>query len=314
MRHRLLVLAATLWVVGYLATYLLVIRSQQSQPAWAYVVLLVAGTALLCADVVRGPSRRRTGGALVLLGLAMLLGLLSIGLLLAPAVAAVAVALATGSPPSAPVAGRRQERLRRRWDKQAGGYDGQMTFADRRFFGDTRQWVCSQASGDVLEVAIGTGLNLPHYPAGVCLTGVEWSPAMLAVARRRAGDLGREVDLRQGDAQSLDFPDQSFDTVVSTFALCAIADHHQALAEMARVLRAGGLLVLADHVEAGPWPVRALQRLLDVVSIPLSGEYWRRRPITQVQAMGLEIERHERFKLGIVERLAARKPLEPVTA
>lgn len=184
-----------------------------------------------------------------------------------------------------------------------------MAFADRHFFADTRDWVCSQATGDVLEVAIGTGLNLPYYPDGIRLSGVEWSPAMLAVARRRAADLGREVDLRQGDAQALDFPGGVFDTVVCTFSLCAIPDDRRAVSEMARVLRTGGLLLLADHVAAAPWPIRAVQRVVELVSIPVSGEYWRRRPIRHVQAMGFAIERHERFTLGIIERLAARKPL-----
>src|SRR2546429_1430137 len=126
----------------------------------------------------------------------------------------------------------RVERLRRRWDRQAGSYDRSMTGADRYFFGDTRQWLCAQAVGAVLEVAIGTGLNLPHYPHDVRLTGVESSPGMLAIARRRAADLGREVDLREGDAQALDFPDGSFDTVVCSFSLCAIPDDRRALSEM----------------------------------------------------------------------------------
>ena len=184
-----------------------------------------------------------------------------------------------------------------------------MTVADRRFFDNTRDWVCSQATGDVLEVAIGTGLNLAHYPAGIRLTGVEWSPAMLALARRRAAHLDREVDLREGDAQALDFPDGVFDTVVCTFSLCAIPDDRRAVTEMARVLRPGGLLLLADHVEAGPWPIRAVQWLVEVVTVPVGGEYWRRRPIRHVREMGLAIERHDRFNLGIIERLAARKPL-----
>jgi len=202
----------------------------------------------------------------------------------------------------------RDERLRRYWDRRAGSYDRQMGFFDRRFFGDTRDWVCSQASGEVLEVAIGTGLNLPHYPGQVRLTGVEWSPAMLDIARHRARELGRQVNLHQGDAQALEFPDGSFDTVVCTFSLCGIPDDRQAVGEMDRVLRPGGLLLLADHVEASRWDARAAQRLIDLVTVPLGGEHFRRRPIIQVRALGYAIERHQRFTLGIVERLAARKP------
>ena len=89
----------------------------------------------------------------------------------------------------------RSERLRRYWDKQAPKYDKQVAFFERRLVGDGRQWVCSQATGDVLEVAIGTGRNLPFYPEGIRLTGTDFSPAMLELARRQADQLGRRVDL-----------------------------------------------------------------------------------------------------------------------
>jgi ubiquinone/menaquinone biosynthesis C-methylase UbiE len=95
--------------------------------------------------------------------------------------------------------------------------------------------------------------------------------------------------------------------VVCTFSLCAIPDDQKAVAEMARVLRPGGLLLLADHVEASPGYARAAQAVIEV-SIPASGEHLRRRPVRHVQALGFTIEDHDRLKLGIVERLAARKP------
>ncbi|MER5489068.1 class I SAM-dependent methyltransferase, partial [Streptomyces sp. NPDC002812] len=95
------------------------------------------------------------------------------------------------------------ERLRRYWDEHARSYDRQMRFFERTLFGESRSWVCSQATGEVLEVAIGTGLNLPLYSPGVHLTGIEWSPQMLALARRRADELGLVADLREGDAQAL---------------------------------------------------------------------------------------------------------------
>ncbi|MDQ0939314.1 ubiquinone/menaquinone biosynthesis C-methylase UbiE [Streptomyces sp. V1I1] len=140
------------------------------------------------------------------------------------------------------------------------------------------------------------------------LTGIEWSPKMLALARRRADELGRTADLREGDAQTLPFPDTSFDTVVCTLSLCAIPDDRRPIAEMSRVLKPGGRLLLLDHVPSSAWPVRAIQRLIELVTVPLGGEHLLRRPLRNVQAEGLEIEQLGRFKLGIVERLAARKP------
>ena len=202
-------------------------------------------------------------------------------------------------------------KLRRYWDEHAPRYDRQMQFFDRNLFGDTRAWICSQATGDTLEVAIGTGLNLGFYPDDVRLTGVDFSPAMLQRARDRARKLGRDVDLREGDAHALEFPDASFDTVVCTFSLCGIGDHRKAVAEMRRVLRPGGLLLLADHVAGAAWPTRAAQRLLELVTVPLGGEHFLRRPLEQVRAEGFQVQRQERFKLGVVERLAARKPAAP---
>jgi ubiquinone/menaquinone biosynthesis C-methylase UbiE len=202
----------------------------------------------------------------------------------------------------------KRDRWRRYWDKHSASYDRQMRFFDRVLFGDSRAWVCSQVAGDTLEVGIGTALNLPLYPPQIRLTGVDISPAMLKIAESRARQLHRAADLREADACALPFPDASFDTVVCTFSLCAIPDYQRAVAEMHRVLRPGGLLLLADHVAGSAWPVRAIQRLLETVTVPTGGEYFLRRPLRQVQAEGLQVERRERFKLGIVERIAARKP------
>jgi ubiquinone/menaquinone biosynthesis C-methylase UbiE len=109
-------------------------------------------------------------------------------------------------------------------DKQAPTYDRQMGFFERILFAGGREWVCERARGDVLEIAVGTGRNLSHYQGDVRLTGVELSAEMLAIAQRRAHDLGREVDLRQGDARQLEFDNSSFDTVVCTLGLCTILD------------------------------------------------------------------------------------------
>jgi ubiquinone/menaquinone biosynthesis C-methylase UbiE len=210
--------------------------------------------------------------------------------------------------------GRRTKRLRRYWDRHARSYDRQMAFMEQVLLGEGRAWVCSQASGEVLEVAVGTGRNLAFYPKDVRLTGIDFSPEMLQLAQHHARDLGRRAELRLGDAQALEMPDASFDTVVCTLSLCAIPDERRAITEMKRVLRPGGRLLLLDHVAASGWYLRAIQWLLELVTIPLEGEHLRRRPLVQVRAEGFEIERRERYKLGIVERLVARKPAVPAVA
>lgn len=203
---------------------------------------------------------------------------------------------------------QRTGRWHRYWDKQASGYDKAIAVWDRRMLGDSRQWACAQAEGNVLEVAVGTGLNLPHYPADATVTGVDLSEGMLDGARRRATTLDHPASLRQADAHDLPFTDGFFDTVVCTLGLCAIPDPDKAIDEMIRVLRPGGTLILVDHVESTNPVARVVQRLVDLVTVPMAGEHFRRRPYRTVTARGLDIVRQERFKLGIVERLVARKP------
>ncbi len=201
----------------------------------------------------------------------------------------------------------RAAKWQRYWDKKSRGYDREMGMWDRLLFADSRQWACSQASGDTLEVAIGTGLNIPYFPNHVRLTGIDLSDGMLEIARSRASREGRAVALHQGNAHSLPFESGSFDTVVCTFGLCAIPDLETALDEMVRVLRPGGALILVDHIRSSSRTARGVQRLLELVTVPLGGEHFLRRPLEHVTSRGLDIERAERFKAGLVERLVARK-------
>ncbi len=199
-------------------------------------------------------------------------------------------------------------RQRRVWDRAAPSYDRQIAWVERLLFGGGREWLGERAHGRILEVAVGTGRDLPHYPAGGTVTGIDLSPAMLTLARRRAADLGREVDLREGDAEHLPFPDGSFDTVVCALSLCSIPDPAAAIGEMARVLVPGGRLLLLDHVGSSWPPVRAAQWLLERVTVRLAGEHFTRRQLPLVRAAGLRVVEAERLKAGTVERVHAVKP------
>lgn len=201
------------------------------------------------------------------------------------------------------------ERVRRILDKEAPRYDRQMGFFERILFSDGREWACSQVSGEVLEVAVGTARNLPFYDPGVRLTGIELSPEMLTIGKERARALGREVDLRLGDAQALEFAHESFDTVIITFGLCTIPDDRAALREAHRVLRPGGRLVLLEHVRSPSLPVRAVQRAIDPLSVRFGADHLVREPLDHLADVGFEVEGVTRLKWGIVERVVARKPV-----
>jgi ubiquinone/menaquinone biosynthesis C-methylase UbiE len=139
----------------------------------------------------------------------------------------------------------------------------------------------------------------------VRLTGVDLTPAMIKLARQRADTRGREVHLRVGDAQALDLPDAQFDSVVATLALSSISDERQALAEARRVLRPGGRLLLLEHVRSPYLPVRLLQRLLNPLFVHCFGDHLLREPLDHLAAVGFVVERVERSKGGVIERLVA---------
>lgn len=198
---------------------------------------------------------------------------------------------------------------RRAWNKEARGYDKRIGFFERRVFGaEHRAWACSQAIGKTLEVAIGTALNLPHYPAEVELLGLDLSAEMLAIARKRAAELGRDIELREGDAHNLPFSDATLDTVVCTYSLCNIPDEALAISEMKRVLRPGGRLILVDHIRSSKRPVLWLQRFIEFFSRRMEGEHMTRRPFAHVEAQGFTIVRRDRMRAGVIERLVALKP------
>lgn len=149
-----------------------------------------------------------------------------------------------------------------------------------------RPEVVGAATGRVLEIGVGTGLNLPLY-GDVELVGVEPDPHMLRRARARAATLGRPVELLPASAEALPFPDASFDTVVATFVFCTIPDVRRAAAEALRVLRPGGTLVFAEHVASTYPSVAAIQRGLDPAwQVFAGGCHLTRDPVTILREAG----------------------------
>jgi ubiquinone/menaquinone biosynthesis C-methylase UbiE len=153
-------------------------------------------------------------------------------------------------------------------------------------------------------------LNLPHYPPGVELVGVDLTEEMLEIARKRAAELGvaDRVELHQGDVQALDLPDSSVDTVLSTFTFCAIPDPGAAAKEVARVLRPGGKFVLAEHGRSSKRWMTAAMRGIEKITIRFDADHLTRDPRIYIEGAGFVIEQTQRSKAGIAYRLLAHKP------
>lgn len=152
-----------------------------------------------------------------------------------------------------------------------------------------RRRLLDHASGAILEVGVGTGMNLEHYPPGVHVTGIDISPRMLARARRRAASAGTDVRLEVADVEELPYDDDRFDTVTGTCVFCSVADPVQGLREVARVTRPDGRVLLLEHVRPRNRLLGALADAVSPLTRRLCGPDVNRPTERNVETAGLEI-------------------------
>jgi len=194
---------------------------------------------------------------------------------------------------------------RRRYDRASTFYDWQVwpmeLLGMRRF----RRHVLERVSGPrLLEVGVGTGVNLPDYPTGLEVDAIDLSPRMLERARRRPSVQAR-VHLHEMDVQTLAFEDASFNTVVATCVFCSVPDPIIGLKEVRRVLRPDGRVVLLEHVRPGGRRLAALFDRLDPL-VSRAGPHINRRTVDNVGAAGFTIELEQNLWSDILKLIVAR--------
>jgi ubiquinone/menaquinone biosynthesis C-methylase UbiE len=158
-----------------------------------------------------------------------------------------------------------------------------------------RRELLAHASGNVLEIGFGTGLNLPYYPESVSkITTVDPNVGMNRLAKKRIKQSGIEVDQRVLGGERLPFDDNSFDAVVSTFTLCSVEDVSRALSEVYRVLKPGGRFLFLEHGLSPEPNVQKWQRRLNWLGMRLADGCRLDRNIKELVASqpfsGVEIE------------------------
>ena len=204
-------------------------------------------------------------------------------------------------------------RIREIYDRLAPRYDRREAILEWAVIRRHRRRLLAWAGGETLEVGIGTGRSLPHYPKDCQITGIDLSEAMLKRAHRRAKRLNRDVGLLPMDAQEMDFPDGQFDTVVSNLTVCTFVDPIQALAEMARVTKPQGRILLLEHGRSRHRGISWVLDRLEAVSVQRHGCHPNRNVVALAQAAGLIVLRPERHAAGLIHVIRARPP-EPTHA
>ncbi len=177
-----------------------------------------------------------------------------------------------------------------RYNRIAGIFDFLEWLMERRAKAWRRQLWESIGPGEILEVGIGTGKNLPFYPEGGKICGIDLSNGMLTQARRRADRDGIDLDLREMDVQELDFPDGSFDAAVATFVFCSVPDPILGMQELARVVKPGGKIVLLEHVRLDHPLAGWLMDCINPLVVRMVGANINRRTVDNAKRAGLVLE------------------------
>jgi ubiquinone/menaquinone biosynthesis C-methylase UbiE len=198
--------------------------------------------------------------------------------------------------------------IRRLYDREARRYDRALEGRFGRWLlQDGRERAALYARGRLLEVGIGSGASLALYSSEVYVTGIDVSTGMLAIARARLEQLGRDGDLREMDAQALDLPEHSFDSIAFNLCLCTIPDPARALREAIRVAKAGAPMTFLEHVRSDRMWVALPQDLLNVFSRAIHDRV-NQRTEDLVRAAGIEVLSAQRWALGAMTLLVGRSP------
>lgn len=189
------------------------------------------------------------------------------------------------------------------YDEVAPTWDKRQGLVERVLMGEEmRRSLARELRGNVLEIGTGTGATLRFLkdaPEIASFTGVDLSAGMLAEARNAAQGRGNEIRLAQMNAESLAFPDATFDTVTTSLMLCTVPNPTRALSEMSRVCKPDGRIVLLEHVRSPNRMVAQLQKLLTPLQVRQLGCHLDRPTDQLVRELGFRIERDESRFVGV---------------
>jgi len=198
------------------------------------------------------------------------------------------------------------ESTKRKWDFSASFYDLMAYGPERRWAPDKRN-LFANMHGKVLFVAVGTGQDIPFFPPGRDIIGIDISPRMLERARIRAANYAGLLDLQVMDIHELEFSDHSFDQVVTSCTFCSVPNPVEGLIALRRVLKAGGMLYMFEHTGSNVFPFNLMLNLMT----PLwkwIGPEMNRDTVANVKRAGFEIQQVNNIYLDVVKTIIATSP------
>jgi ubiquinone/menaquinone biosynthesis C-methylase UbiE len=199
------------------------------------------------------------------------------------------------------------DKIRKRYNRAAKFFDLTESMMERGKMSRWREMVWKEANGRVLEVGVGTGKNIQYYPNNAEVTAIDFSEKMLERARNKAEKLGRKIDLRLMDVQKLDFPDETFDTIMTTCVFCSVPDPVRGLEEIRRVCKKDGKIIMLEHVRSKNPIAGIFMDMLNPVVVRVVGANINRDTVENLKRAGLSVEVEANLMMDIVKHLKCSK-------
>ena len=183
---------------------------------------------------------------------------------------------------------KEREKIRKRYDRISKIYDLLEQPMELAAMKKWRREVTEALEGKVLEVGVGTGKNIPHYPEGVDITAIDFSEKMLAKAREKAGRQKKNPRLILMDAQDMSFEDNTFDMVFTTCVFCSVPDPIEGLKEIKRVCKPGGKIIMLEHVRSEKKILGPIMDFFNPLTVNLYGANINRRTVENLKKAGFQ--------------------------
>lgn len=195
----------------------------------------------------------------------------------------------------------------RKWDKAAPTFDLMAGRGTEKRWLPFKQELFSNMQGNILFLALGTGLDIDAFPANREITAIDISPKMLEVAQQRVANYPGRLETKVMDVQELEFPDDSFDQVFTSCTFCSVPNPIAGLHSIKRVLKPGGELFMFEHTGSKYFPFSTMLDLMTVITRRI-GPDMNRDTVSNVRNAGFEIREVRNLFLDVVRTIKAIKP------
>jgi len=194
-----------------------------------------------------------------------------------------------------------------KWDKAAPTFDIMAGRGAEDRWRPFKRELFGNMDGDILFLALGTGLDIPTFPPGRTITALDISPKMLEVAQARIDAYDGTINARVMDVHDMDFPDNSFDQVFTSCTFCSVPNPVDGLVQLKRVLKPGGELYMFEHTGSRYYPFKLMMDFMTLLTRRI-GPDMNRTTVANVQAAGFQLLEVDNLFMDVVKTIKAVKP------